>query len=502
MSMPVDAAELLRQVLDPGTFIPWRFAQVTTDAPRDYQTALTTAQEATGTVESVVVGEGVVHGRRVALIVGEFGFLGGSLGVSAAIAVAETVTRATAEGLPVLAATASGGTRMQEGTAAFVHMISITAAITEHRRAGLPYLVYLRHPTTGGVFASWGSLGHLSVGEPGALLGFLGPRVYQAIMGETFPEGVQRAENLAARGIIDAVVPVPELRAGLDRTLRIMCDPTGTATSTLGPSHPGSTDAWASVQHSRHPDRPGIRDILTAWSGDIMALNGTGSGESDPGLYLALVRHREHSFVLLAQDRDRQSAHTALGPGALREARRGMRLATELRLPLVTVIDTPGAALSQAAEEGGLAGEIARCLADQLAVEAATVSIILGAGTGGGALALLPADITLVAEHGWLSPLPPEGASAIMYRNTDHAATMAAQQGINSATLLTAGIADHVIAEGTGAASARVEFMAALSDALIAALSAARQRPMRGRVRRRGVRYQRVLPSWPKTSAS
>ena len=108
---------------------------------------------------------------------------------------------------------------MQEGTPAFVQMVRISAAVAAHRAAGLPYLVYLRHPTTGGVMASWGSLGHVTVAEPGALVGFLGPRVYEALYGRPFPEGVQTSENLYAHGIIDAVLPPEEIADILDRAL-------------------------------------------------------------------------------------------------------------------------------------------------------------------------------------------------------------------------------------------------------------------------------------------
>src|SRR4029079_6836222 len=135
------------------------------------------------------------------------------------------VGRATAEGLPLLAATASGGTRMQEGTSAFLQMIRISAAVAAHKAAGLPYLVYLRHPTTGGVMASWGSLGHMTVAESGALVGFLGPRVYEALYGKPFPPDVQTAENLYARGIIDAVMPPEEIADILDRALTILLAP-------------------------------------------------------------------------------------------------------------------------------------------------------------------------------------------------------------------------------------------------------------------------------------
>ena len=136
-----------------------------------------------------------------------------------------------------------------------------------------------------------------------------------------------------------------------------------------------------------------------------------------------------------------------MGPASLREARRGMRLAEELGLPLLTVIDTGGAALSKEAEEGGLAGEIARSLHDLIGLNSPTVSVLLGQGAGGGALALLPADRTIAAHHAWLSPLPPEGASAIVHRSIEFAPAMSEAQGVNVASLYASGLVEHIVDE-------------------------------------------------------
>ncbi|MGH8828551.1 MAG: carboxyl transferase domain-containing protein, partial [Jiangellaceae bacterium] len=216
--------------------------------------------------------------------------------------------------------------------------------------------------------------------------------------------------------------------------------------------------AWESVTRSRRLDRPGVRRLLRVAATDVVTLNGTGEGESDPGLLLALARFGGAPCVVLGQDRRGQTATAPMGPGALREARRGMRLAAELGLPLVTVIDTPGAALSQAAEEGGMAGEIARSLAELVTLDAPTLCLLLGEGTGGGALALMPADRVVAAQHAWLSPLPPEGASAIVHRTTERAAEMAEAQGVRSLDLLRAGIVDRIVAERPDAADEPSEF--------------------------------------------
>src|SRR5688572_9072699 len=218
----VDARTLRDLVLDPGSWESWDSPVQRGELPAEYAAELAAAEEKTRQDESIITGEGTVRGRRVAVVAGEFGFLAGSIGVAAADRLIAAVERATDEGLPLLAAPVSGGTRMQEGTVAFLQMIGITAAIARHKEAGLPYLVYLRNPTFGGVLASWGSLGHVTIAEPGAAIGFLGPRVYQALYGEAFPANVQTAEHLADRGLIDAVVPHEEVAGVADRALRVL----------------------------------------------------------------------------------------------------------------------------------------------------------------------------------------------------------------------------------------------------------------------------------------
>jgi acetyl-CoA carboxylase alpha subunit len=381
---------------------------------------------------------------------GEFACRAGSIGRAAADRLVTAIERATREGLPLLAAPVSGGTRMQEGTPAFVQMVRITEAVAAHKNAGLPYLVYLRHPTTGGVMASWGSLGHVTVAEPGALVGFLGPRVYEALYDKPFPAGIQTAENLYTRGIIDAVMPPEEIAGILDRALAILLAPRHGIKPVPAPvplTPLPDVETWDAVTRSRRPDRPGVRRLLKYAATDVIPLNGTGQGEHDPGLLLALVRFGDAPCVFLGQDRRGQTTEHPMGPQALREARRGMRLASELGLPLVTVIDTQGAALSPEAENGGLAGEIARCLSDLVTVDAPTLCLMLGEGNGGGALAFLPSDRVIAAQHAWLSPLPPEGASAIVHRDVEHAPEMARAQKVHAYDLRDLGIVDRIVAE-------------------------------------------------------
>ncbi len=440
---------LIDLVLDDGSFESWDEPVDITGHSETYQAELRAASERAGADESVLTGRGLVRGRPVAVVVNEFAFLGGSIGGAAALRIVSALRRATAERLPLLATTASGGTRMQEGTPAFFEMVRISRAVMAHRAAGLPYLVHLRHPTTGGVYASWGSLGHVTVAEPGALVGFLGPKVFEALNGQPFPAGVQRAENLAAKGVIDAVVATEDLPALVDLTLAVLVDaPEPPALPLRGQGGGTELAVWDAVGQTRRAERLGVRDVLRYGArGTTLALNGTEEGEQDATVLVCLTRLDGQPCVFVGQDRLQQTAATPLGAAALREARRGMRLAEELSLPLVTVIDTPGAELSPTAEEGAIAGEMARCIGTLTTMTVPTVSVILGQGCGGGALALLPAQVVIATENAWLAPLPPEGASVILFGDMDHAAEMAERQGIGSAALVESGIVHRVIPE-------------------------------------------------------
>jgi len=509
--MRISARELLGQLLDAESFVSWDRPPVTVVVSQRYGDELRAAQDAAGTDESVLTGEGLLRGRRVAVIACEFGFLAGSIGVAAAERIVLAVERATELGLPLVASPTSGGTRMQEGTVAFVQMVKIAGAVAAHKAAGHPYLVYLRNPTMGGVFASWGSLGHMTFAEPGALIGFLGPRVYQALYGNDFPEGVQTAENLYHHGVIDGVLPVSVFRRIAHRALSVcsgvVLPDQGTALpdrgriesveATVGNAavqrdRPAAADAptWRSVLISRRPDRPGVRELLRHATQRV-PLSGTGQGEADRTTLLALSRFRGQPCVVFGHDRAGQQGEH-MGPAALREARRGMALARELRLPLVLVIDTAGAALSKEAEERGLAPEIARCIADLVTLDTPTVSVLLGQGTGGGALALLPADRVLAATHAWLAPLPPEGASAIVYRDVDHAPELATAQRIGAADLRSDGVVDRIVPEFPDAADEPFEFARRMVAAVAHELAGLRAVPAEERRRSRHLRYRRL----------
>lgn len=450
------AQEVITELADPGSFEPWDRDIVSGDPlnfvdTRPYRERLADAASRSGAGESVITGSARIDGRPIALVASEFGFLGGSIGIAAGERLARAFECAERRRMPLLAVVASGGTRMQEGTLAFLQMVKISDAVRRFRSSGLLYVVHLSNPTTGGVLASWGSLGALTYAEPGALLGFSGPRVIELLTGAPLPDGVQTAENLLAHELVDDVLTLGQLRGRIRDLLAVVTPPPGGTTpaevdreSTAG--HGPSIAAWDSVLRSRDPARPGVTDLMTACVSAFTPIGPSPVPVDQRRLIVGLCTLAGVPAVLVAQNR-RAPGGARMCPADLRLAARGFALADELRLPVVTVIDTVGATLSADAEEGGLAREIARCIMGILSVRPPTLCVLLGQGSGGAALALFPSDRVIAAENAWLSAIAPEGASAILYRDTEHAALLADAQRIAAAQLMELGIVDKVVSE-------------------------------------------------------
>ncbi|MFB7664096.1 carboxyl transferase domain-containing protein [Kitasatospora sp. NPDC056138] len=503
------AAQLIDLLGDPGSFDCWDTPVTAVPADGGYAASLARARARTGLDEAVTTGRVLVDGRPLALVVSEFRFLGGSIGVATAERITRAVERATAERLPLLALPVSGGTRMQEGSAAFLCMVRITAAVQAHQAAGLPYLTYLRSPTMGGVFASWGTLGQPVLAEPGARLGFLGPRVYEELRGVRLPEEVQRAETLAARGLVDAVLPPAELPAFVGRLLALLerrtpkaatprttapevTAPTATTPEAAGPEEPGP-DAWESVRLTRRPGRPGVRELLARAAGGVLPLTAPILPDGTEGaLVRGLAEFGDRPAVVVGQQRARPGTERPFTAADLRCVRRTARLAEQLRLPLVTVVDTAGAELSTRAELDGVALEIAHCLHTLIALRTPVLAVLLGQGSGGGALALLPADRVLAAGHAWLAPLPPEGASAIVHRDGEHAAELARAQGIGAHDLAAVGLVDEVLPELPDAAMESEAFCDRVGRAIGRALAELAAQPEDARTAARAIRNRRL----------
>jgi acetyl-CoA carboxylase carboxyl transferase subunit beta len=302
---------------------------------------------------------------------------------------------------------------------------------------------------------------------PEALIGFAGPRVAELVTGRRLPRDVQTAEHMQQLGLIDAVVDRADLRGRLSDVIAVatgrrdarpgaadgsgdrVAGRRGARSTTRARPMVAPETAWTAVQHSRHPERPSAADLLEAWAGNLTPVREGGrGGADDAGCLVALAQLWGVPVVVVAQARDRQRGVPAsLSPAGYRKARRGCALASRLGLPLVTIVDTPGAEISPEAEEGGLSREIAFCLSELGVVASPTLAVLLGEGGSGGALALMTADRVVCAENATLEVIAPEGASAILHRSIDHAAEMAASQAGSSWELARWGIVDVVVPE-------------------------------------------------------
>ena len=225
MRMPVPAR--LESLFDDGVFETIPTPQVPQDPlkfrdERRYADRLKDARAKTGREDAVTLASGAVETLRVTVAVQDFGFMGGSLGMAAGEAIVTGAQTAVASNTPYVLFAASGGARMQEGILSLMQMPRTTAAIIALREAGLPYVVVLTNPTTGGVTASYAMLGDIHIAEPGALIGFAGPRVIEQTIREKLPEGFQRSEYLYEHGMVDMVVHRHEIRPTLARVLRVL----------------------------------------------------------------------------------------------------------------------------------------------------------------------------------------------------------------------------------------------------------------------------------------
>lgn len=445
---------------------------------------------------SVLTGTATIDGRPVVLVVSDFEVQAGTLGVQEGDLVAGAFELATRERRPVLAVCASGGVRQQEGTIGFMQMVRAIDAVRRHRESGQVYAAYLSQPTTGGVFASWGSLAQVTWAAPGALIGFTGPKVVEMLTGHQELRGVQLSENLFRHGLLDDLFPAADLRARAAGLLRALAGAQPKTPPAPPPAPLASgLSAWDSVRRTREPERPSTRELLRYALTDFTTLRGDrAGGKDDPACLVMIGRFFGRPAMVVGNDRGLGVEVERIGVSGLRKARRALRIAAELGLPAITLIDTPGAETTAEAEEAGLAQGIAQCIATMLELPTATVSVILGQGSGGGALALLPGDRVIAAENGWLSPIAPEGASAIVHGTVTRAREMAESQGIVAARLLEAGIVDTVVPEAGGLL---VERMAV---EITRALDELTSEPATIRARRRRERYRRIGGTSPAVS--
>jgi acetyl-CoA carboxylase beta subunit len=400
--------------------------------------------------DSVVTGRAVVDSARTegryVVMAGRFECLGGSMGAVHGERVVRAYRRAAIERLPVVIISSSGGARLQEGMVALVQMARTAGAARAHASAGLLSVAVLRPPTTGGVFASYVSLADVRAAEPGATIGFAGPRVVELTTGVSLPPESHTAESAYRAGLVDALVDAPDQASWVEaalglRDLTLPARPLPAA----GPDPARAVEvseggAWLEVLRARARSRPSGIDQAARLCQSWVELRG-----ADPTVRAGLARIGGRRVVVVASDR--HSAGGRPGPAGYRLAQRAIALAGRLGLPLLTLVDTPGADQSAASEAGGVAGEIAATLAAMADLSTPTVSVCVGEGGSGGALALAAADRLLICLHAVFSVIGPEGAAAILARNADAAPTMAGLLHLTSTDLVDLGIADAVVAD-------------------------------------------------------
>jgi acetyl-CoA carboxylase carboxyl transferase subunit beta len=409
--------------------------------------------------ESVRTGRTADH----VLVEGRFDVLGGSMGVVHGEKVVRAFDRAVELGLPVVCVTRSGGARMQEGMVSLVQMGRAAAALRRHGEAGLLSVAVLLGPTTGGVLASYASACDVRIAEAGALIGFAGPRVVADVTGEEVAGRSHTAETALAAGLVDAVLPTDDLERAVRVALDLDDAPLPARSLPLGPSvvpDDAAAGAWAEVVAARRPDRPSGLDVAAALCRSWVDL-----AAPDPTVRTGLARVGDRRVVVVASDRHVGTGRPA--PAGYRQARRAVALADRLGLPLLTLVDTPGAEPGPAAENEGIAAEIAATFAALDRVGVPTVSVCVGEGGSGGALALAWTDVLLVQEHAFFSVIGPESAAVILERDASRAPTVADRLALTSADLRRLGIVDDVVPDDLSGTAAAVE--AALDAAVVGA---------------------------------
>lgn len=389
--------------------------------------------------------ETVTTGRTAsyAFVEGRFDVLGGSMGAAHGERVVRAYRRAVDERLPMVLFTESGGARMQEGMVALVQMARTAGAARRHAAAGLLTVAVHRHPTTGGVLASYGSLADVRAAATGATIGFAGPRVVELATGQSVPSTSHTAESAFAAALVDALIDPADEADWVESALGLRALAPPAPFFAALPSYSegkAAKNAWEEVRRARADDRPTGTDVAWMLCDAWVELRST-----DPVVRAALAGIDGQRIVVIAHDRRAGAGRP--GPNGFQLARRAIALADRLGLPLVTFVDTPGAEPGPDAEAAGIAREIAETLAAMGGLRSPSVAVCVGEGGSGGALAFAHADRLLMLEHSIFSVIGPEGAAAILDRTVDRAPEVAEQLKLTSADLSALGIADVVVAE-------------------------------------------------------
>ncbi|MEU3981613.1 carboxyl transferase domain-containing protein [Streptomyces sp. NPDC026672] len=431
------AREVLDLVQDPYTFseLPYPARESAVDGPISwpgYDASRARAAARTGEEESVVCGTASVGGTRAVLIAFEFGFLGGSLGERTGDRLESAYVHARTHRLPVVALVATGGSRMQEGMVALTQLQRVARQSALTREAGLPQVSVLRDPTTGGGWATLGAGADVVLALPGAQVGFAGSRVRPA---DADP-AAYTAEAQVAAGSADALVAPAELRDTLARWLRLLTRPADQAPppAALGTTAPPATGR-ESVLRARSPERPHADAYLDAYFTERAEISGDRCGGRDPeGIRCGFGTHGGRTVAYAAQ------TGAATRPAGYRTAARLIRLADRLGIPVLTLVDTPGAANDAEAERQGAGPAIADLFTAVATARTPVTTLLIGEGGSGGALALAAPGNTWAVPDSYFSVIAPELAAAILKRPPEEAGATADRLRIRPQDLAELGV--------------------------------------------------------------
>ena len=463
----VHAYRRIEMLVDDGSFIEWNKTMPISnplDFP-DYETKLEEERQKSKLNEAVVTGEATIGNVRTAIAVCDARFMMSSMGRVVGEKITAAVEKATEEKMPIIIYSCSGGARMQEGMISLMQMAKTSAALKRHHEAGQLFISFLTDPTMGGVSASFAMLGDIILAEPKALIGFAGPRVIAQTIGTKLPEGFQSAEFLLEHGFIDAIVERSEQRSVLKKILR--AHTSGFKKVARKESQDENTEkvtekrtkvkapktAWDSVLLSRRPDRPNAKDYIDRLFSFFLELHGDRLSGDDGAIIGGIANYYGKPVMVVAEQKGKSIKENKIrnfgmpNPSGYRKALRLIKHAQKFNMPIICIVDTPGAFCGIEAEEKGQAEAIARALFEMSDMTVPILSVVIGEGGSGGALALAVANEVWMLEHSIYSILSPEGFASILYKDAKKNKEAAEVMKITSKELLGLGVIDRVIKE-------------------------------------------------------
>lgn len=463
----VHAYRRIEMLVDDGSFIEWNKTMPISnplDFP-DYETKLEEERQKSKLNEAVVTGEATIGNVRTAIAVCDARFMMSSMGRVVGEKITAAVEKATEEKMPIIIFSCSGGARMQEGMISLMQMAKTSAALKKHHEAGQLFISFLTDPTMGGVSASFAMLGDIILAEPKALIGFAGPRVIAQTIGTKLPEGFQSAEFLLEHGFIDAIVERSEQRSVLKKILRAHTsgfkkvarqesqDENTEKVAEKRPKVKAPKTAWDSVLLSRRPDRPTAKDYIDRMFSFFLELHGDRLSGDDGAIVGGIANYYGKPVMVVAEQKGKSIKENKIrnfgmpNPSGYRKALRLMKHAQKFNMPIICIVDTPGAFCGIEAEEKGQAEAIARALFEMSDMTVPILSVVIGEGGSGGALALAVANEVWMLEHSIYSILSPEGFASILYKDAKKSKEAAEVMKITSKELLGLGVIDRVIKE-------------------------------------------------------